>query len=332
MDYCQFLLCTQTNYTLTYFAEHKDEVSHDAINRYLANDKLTPALVWEHIKKDIDQSEEGYLIFDDVVLDKRDSRAIEITQWQYSGNEARVINGIGVVTCVYYQPKVKRFWAIDYRIYSPEEEGKSKLQHVYDMLQNAIFKKNLKFKTVLMDTWYATDFLMKEIDRLGKIFYCAIKSNRLASPVNQKYEYTQVKELEWSTEAQKRGIRIHFKRWPQFKHLQLFRIEVSSNRTDYVVTNDLAQSHASAAQKEYGIRFMIEQLHRELKQTTGIDQCECRKGRIQRNPIASAFLVWIKLKQIAYQTSQTVYQLKEGLLKNYLIDQLKNPFIHMNFA
>lgn len=332
MDYCQFLLCTQTNYTLTYFAEHKDGVSHDAINRYLAKDKLTPALVWEHVKKDIDQSEEGYLIFDDVVLDKRDSKAIEITKWQYSGNEGRVINGIGVVTCVYYQPKVKRFWAIDYRIYSPEEDGKSKLKHVYDMLQNAIFSKNLKFKIVLMDTWYATDFLMKEIDRLGKIFYCAIKSNRLASPVNQKCEYKQVKEVEWSRVEQRIGIRIHFKRWPQHKHLQLFCIEVLSNRTDYVVTNDLAQIDTNAAQKEYGIRFMIEQLHRELKQTTGIDQCECRKGRIQRNHIASAFLVWIKLKQIAYQTGQTIYQLKEGLLKNYLIDQLKNPYIHMNFA
>jgi hypothetical protein len=114
--------------------------------------------------------------------------------------------------------------------------------------------------------------------------------------------------------------------------LQLFRIKVSSNRTDYVVTNDLAQLDANAAQKEYGIRFLIEQLHRELKQTTGIDQFECRKGRIQRNHIASVFLVWVKLKQIAYQTSQTVYQLKEGLLKNYLIDQLKNPFILMNFA
>ncbi len=330
MDYCQFLLCTQTNYTLTYFAEHQAGVSHDAINRYLAKDKLTPALVWEHVKKDADQSEEGYLIFDDVVLDKRDSKAIEITKWQYSGNEGRVINGIGVVTCVYYQPKVKRFWAIDYRIYSPEEDGKSKLKHVYDMLQNAIFSKNLRFKTVLMDTWYATDFLMKEIDRLGKLFYCAIKSNRLASPVDQKYDYKQVKEFEWSEEEQKKGI--HFRRWSQFKHLQLFRIQVSSNRTDYIVTNDLAQLDANATQKEYGIRFMIEQLHRELKQTTGIDQCECRKGRIQRNHIASAFLVWIKLKQIAYQTCQTIYQLKEGLLKNYLIDQLKNPSIPMNFA
>lgn len=195
-------------------------------------------------------------------LDKRDSKAIEITKWQYSGNEGRVINVIGVVTCVYYQPKVKKFWAIDYRIYAPEDDGKSKLKHVYDMLQHAVFSKNLNFKTALMDTWYAIDFLMKEIDHLAKIFYCAIKSNRLASPVNQKYEYKQVKEFEWSKGEQKTGVRIHFRHWPQFKHLQFFRIEVSSNRTDYVGTNDLTQLDASATQKEYGIRFMIEQLHR----------------------------------------------------------------------
>lgn len=32
MDDCQFLFLTQTNYTLTYFADHAHDVSHDMIN------------------------------------------------------------------------------------------------------------------------------------------------------------------------------------------------------------------------------------------------------------------------------------------------------------
>jgi hypothetical protein len=36
-------------------------------------------------------------------------------------------------------------------------------------------------------------------------------------------------------------------------------------------------------------------------------------------------LVWVKLKALAAQTSRTVYQLKHGLLDDYLIQQLKNP-------
>jgi hypothetical protein len=80
------------------------------------------------------------------------------------------------------------------------------------------------------------------------------------------------------------------------------------------------------------MRWLIEQFHRELKQTTGVDACQCRKQRIQRNHIVCATLVWVRMKQLAYQTKESVYAMKKGLLKNYLIEQLKNPTIKMSFA
>lgn len=44
LDYCQYLLVSQTNYTLTNYAEHHPEsISHDRINRYLRHDKLKQA-------------------------------------------------------------------------------------------------------------------------------------------------------------------------------------------------------------------------------------------------------------------------------------------------
>ena len=43
---------------------------------------------------------------------------------------------------------------------------------------NAIKNKKTPFKTVLMDSWYATQKLMVLIDNLGKIYYCPLKSNR----------------------------------------------------------------------------------------------------------------------------------------------------------
>jgi hypothetical protein len=67
-----------------------------------------------------------------------------------------------------------------------------------------------------------------------------------------------------------------------------------------------------AVQKEYGLRSKIEQLHREIKQTTGIEKCQCRKGRIQRNHIACAFLVWSGLSRWAHQAKTTVYKIKSG--------------------
>lgn len=277
LGYSQFLLSSQTNYTLTYFAEHIADTSHDAINRYLLKDKLTPSMLWEHAKQDIILSPHGFIAFDDTVLDKTGSEAIEIARWQYSGNAGKVIQGIGVVTCIYYNPEVNRYWAIDYRIYAPDQDGKTKIDHVEDMLRSSIHQKNLPFKTVLMDTWYSTNRLMLFIHDLKKIFYCAIKSNRLVSRVNQRYDHIPLTNLIWSEDEKTQGICIHLNKIRQNFHVQCFRIVVSTHRTDYVVTNDLSQNNTHAVQKAYGLRWMIETLHRELKNITGIEKCQCRK-------------------------------------------------------
>lgn len=47
------------------------------------------------------------------------------------------------------------------------------------------------------------------------------------------------------------------------------------------------------------IRWKIEEFHREIKQLTGIESCQCRKARLQKNHIACAMLVWIRLKHLA---------------------------------
>lgn len=79
-------------------------------------------------------------------------------------------------------------------------------------------------------------------------------------------------------------------------------------------------------------KWKIEQFHRELKQLTGVESCQCRLARIQRNHINCAMLVGIKLKDLAYKTGQTVYQLKYGLLSNYLIQQLTRPALAMSLV
>ncbi len=114
--------------------------------------------------------------------------------------------------------------------------------------------------------------------------------------------------------------------------MKLFSVTISPNRTDLIATNDTSQTCADDTKKICAIRWYVEQFHREVKQLTGIDKCQCRKQRIQRNHIACAIHVWVNLKRIAYQTAQTVYQIKKSLLKNYLINELHNPSVLMSFS
>jgi hypothetical protein len=108
LDYCQYLLVSQINYTLTNFADHTGSFSHDAINRYLAGEKLTSRLVWENVSSELVKTPEGYLLFDDTVLDKRHSFAIELVRRQWNGNAKRVIKGI-LLLSHQAQPTSRRF-------------------------------------------------------------------------------------------------------------------------------------------------------------------------------------------------------------------------------
>jgi hypothetical protein len=334
LDYCQYLLSSQINYTLTNFADHSEQFSHDALTRYLAGDALPPRLVWENVQAQVVPSPNGILLFDDVVLDKQHSTKIELVRQQWSGNAKAVIKGIGVVTCVYVNPQTGQFWIIDYRIFAPDVDHKSKLDHLREMLLNALQHKQLPFRIVLMDTWYAARDELLFIERLGKLYYCPLKANRQISLSRETGTYCRVDEVLWSRDELRGGRLVHLKDFPAGHQVRLFRLEPATGLTEYtyIVTNDVTQDSTAATQEVWGWRAKIEQFHREGKQVTGIEGCQCRRARSVRNHIACALLVWVRLKQVAHDTGQTIYQVKHGLLDDYLCQQLKSPLIKMTLA
>ena len=331
-SYCEFLICTQINYTCTYFADHAQGLSHDGVRNYLKKDKITSSMIYKQVKDEIIPTEEAYLVFDDTVADKNYSRKIAMVRRQWSGNAKRIIRGIGIVNCVYVNPITGKYWIIDYRIFNPDGDGKTKLEHMQDMLNNVVLYKKLPFRGVLMDTWYAKMEIMKLIEKKKKVYYCPLQENRLVNDTNGEGDYQRIDQLEWSEEERAHGKKVHIRGFPKGHQVRMFRLVVSKDRTDYVVTNEVTQNDRIATERICGYRWKIEQFHREVKQLTGLEMCQCRLQRIQRIHIACCMLVWERLKQIATQTEQTIYQVKHRLLDDYMCNMLRNPPIKMRFA
>ena len=110
VDYCQYLLKSHTNFTITNLANHLENISHDTINRYLRTDSLNSEDLWRNVKEEFVSDTEAYLIFDDTVINKKYGYNIELTRRQYSGNEHQVVwvlsaakfVGLGIVNCIYF--------------------------------------------------------------------------------------------------------------------------------------------------------------------------------------------------------------------------------------
>lgn len=144
--------------------------------------------------------------------------------------------------------------------------------------------------------------------------------------------YQRIDSLEWTEAEEQHGKVIKIKGFPAEHKVKVFRVVLSTQRTDYIVTNEMVQDNTQVVQDVCDFRWKVEQFHHETKQVTGIEGCQCRKARIVRNHIGSAILVWVRLKQVAHETQRTVYQVKHDLLSDYLRQQLKSPTVQMCLA
>jgi hypothetical protein len=106
--------------------------------------------------------------------------------------------------------------------------------------------------------------------------------------------------LVWAAEQLERGLSIKLKELP-FR-VQLFKVVATNGDIDWIITNHPDGTMTTRAiQTENAVRWQIEQLHRELKQLTGSEKCECRKARSQRNHIGACYHAWFALRLRASQ-------------------------------
>ncbi len=325
LQYVEFLISTIANYTGTHLAEHLDDVSHDTITDFLQSERLTARHLWELVAGLIKDSPDAFLIADDSVQDKRYSRFIELVRRQYSGTEHGLVRGIGVVNLVHSSGTLGEFYPIDYRIYDPDSDGKTKNEHFREMLLHAVADKLIKARTVLFDSWYAGADNLKLIQRLGLIFFTTLKENRLVS-LSKEDGYVHLDEIEWTDERLQSGVTVKLKEVP-FK-VRLFKLVATNGDIDWVITNGSDETLTTQiAQDANDVRWQIEELHRGLKQLTGTEKCQCRQARSQRNHLACCYHAWLSLKVIAIKLNKTLYEVKTDLLRDYLQAELRNPHV-----
>ena len=222
-----------------HLAQHVEHFGYDAINRYQIGEQISPYQVWENVRNQIVTSPNGLLIFDEQKPDPAQWSTIDQAAQPQRGyiNEA-----LEVVIGVYIKPDTGQFWIIDYRLCAPETDVKSKLDHMHDMLTNAVHHKRLLFRAVWLDNGYASRAKLLFIEQLGKVYYCPIQANRLIK-LNGDDGYSRtVETLRWSADELRTGQWVHLPGFPIDHQVRLFKLERPSGQVDYIVTNDVAEA------------------------------------------------------------------------------------------
>ena len=321
-QYIEYLLNTPLNYTCSNLAEHLEKVSHDSVTDFLQNSKFTPKELWELVKNRIDDSEEAFLLVDDSVQNKEYSHSIETVKLQYSGNEHGLVKGIGLVNLVHTNGAMGEFYPVNYRIYNPDSDGKSKNDHFQEMFRQANLSQEIRARNIAFDSWYASVDNLKLVHRSGWTFYTNLKSNRQISLIKET-GYQHLDEIEWSREELISGKLVRIKEVPFW--LKLFKLVDTNGNIEWVITNKLAEDFTRLrAIQAVQVRWQVEEFHRSFKQLTGSEKCQCRKERSQRNHLACCYAAWVAIKVKAQEMKTTMYQVRNNLFAEFLKLQLKN--------
>ena len=155
-------------------------------------------------------SPEAFLLVDDSVQDKRYSRFIDVAKRPYSSNAHGMVTGIGLVNLVHSSGKACDFLLLNYRVYAPDQDGQSKIDHFLALYDQVVAEGKLLARNILFDSWYAGSINLKRIHRAGWTFLTTLKSNRLVSLAKES-GYQGLDTLEPRPQGWSQGVEVRLK-------------------------------------------------------------------------------------------------------------------------
>lgn len=307
--YSNFLIASQNRYSGVELSKVSDDMAHDAVSRWLSKFTFTPQELWNQVK-DLTNRASGYLVLDDTTLNKQYSRANELAKVQYSGDEHGLVNGINLVNLLWTD--LEKCVPVDYRVYQKDIDGKTKNDLFIELLKKAL-KRGFSPLYILFDSWYSSIDNLKFIHSQGLAFICNLKSNRIISCHRIQMAISDLPL------ADKQVRQVWLK---AFGHILVCKVEATNGDITYLATNDISLTDYDEFAGHFRERWNIEEFHRGIKQTTGIEKCYSTKAHSQKTHIFASFVAFVRLEAVRISEHVSWYEQKASITRfavaNYL--------------
>lgn len=314
-DYINFLIATPKVYSCTEAARVQPETTelpaHDSFTRLLQRLEPSSDDLWEESQAQVERNS-GILVLDDSTLDKPYAQKIELVSRHWSGKHKEVVSGINLITLLWSDGD--RHIPCDYRIFDKAKDQLSKNDHFQEMLKTAK-QRGFSPRCVVFDSWYSGTPNLKLIRSLEWIWLTRLKENRLVNP--DRSGNRAIREIAISES----GSVVHLKEYGMIK---VFKMVARDGNIEYWATNDLQMNELHRV-KFAGEAWAIENFHRGIKQFSGIERCQARSRRAQRNHIGLALRAFLRLEVHSYKTGVSWFEAKTSIIREAVRAYLAKP-------
>ena len=328
--YADYLLSTFGAATATGLsAMVQGDVSHDQITRFLSAQEYTSKHLWQQVKPAVRSIErdDGVLIFDDTIQEKAWTDESDLICWHFDHCSGRTVKGINLLNALYYCTGMSipvAFELVKKPIqYSDiatkrlkRKSEKTKNEMMREMI-DACIGQALKFRFVLIDSWFSSEENFNLITDKGRHFIAALKDNRLValSEEDRKNKrFTRVDELNFSEQTPVRGWLKGYAKAVLVVR-QVFKNKDNSTGVLHLVCSDLTCDY-DAAVTSYKKRWQVEVFHKSLKSNANLAKSPTRTLRTQSNHVFMAIYATFKLECLSITNKLNPFALCRKLLIN----------------
>jgi hypothetical protein len=307
-------------------------VSHDRIQRFLAQPALTSADLWQFVKPHVRAraAADSYLIVDDSIAEKPYTDENDIICWHYDHSQDRIVKGLNFLSALYHVPPgdppevslpVGFALVAKTEQYVDKKDGKTKRrspitknEHYQTLLRQAAANQ-IPFRFVLNDIWYASADNMRLVKQeLAREFIMPVKSNRkvaLTAAAKQAGRYLRVDCISLE-EGVGQVVYLEGLEFPVQLLKHVFTNEDGSCVPQYLVCSDLACSGEQIT-TVYRKRWNVEVYHKSLKQNAGLENSPTYTVTTQTNHMFAALYGYIKRELVKGVTRRNHFALKSSL-------------------
>ena len=245
--------------------------------------------------------------------------------WHFDHCKGRNIRGVNILNALYYSNEISIPVAfeivsksIQFSDLKTRQVKRASEITKNEMMRNIIstcLANQLKFRFILMDTWFASQENFEFIVKRKKDFIAALKDNRLfATSLEDKHQgrFIRVSEVVLSD---KQSVRGYLKGYD--KEILLVR-RIFTNKDGSTVAMTLVCSDTTLDGNDvatlYQKRWKVEEFHKSLKHNVDLAKSPTKTIRTQSNHIFLSVLSFFKLECLKIKHNLNHFALRAKLL------------------
>jgi hypothetical protein len=290
---------------------------HDSLNRLLRtmpwSTRALMRLLLEFARR---LQRPGYLVLDDVIVEKAFATRLPWAGWTYSYAQKRKVYGLHIVLLLWTSSDGTWRIPVGFRLWRPKRACRpgayqTKLQLAVPLVE-AVVAARLTVEYIVFDTAYTAGWFTKKLTKLGLTWQGTVQADTIVYWRNLRLPVWLLAGFlkpRWRTHVGVRAVRVRVGS-RSYGTITLVVTRNGYGNEEFLVTNSRTATVTEIVERKRS-RWVVETVFRASKQYAGLAGCQCWSDVAWVRHVGLVLLTFVVLQMLRQRPNESLAAVKE---------------------